>query len=110
LLALLNDYKPVPSLFHYWQSLKQLLISAAENTINSPAAHHDSKQGQAHPAMATLTVREGEVLELLLQGKGNAEIAGELMLSQATIKGHVGRLLKKFAVLNRSQLIALQPR
>lgn len=52
-----------------------------------------------------LTNKEKEVLELLIQGLNNKEIAARRCLSVHTIKAQVGTLLKKFSVTNRSQLI-----
>ncbi len=50
-----------------------------------------------------LTRRELEVLALLVSGRTNKEIAGELGLSEVTIKVHVGRLLQKLGASDRTQ-------
>ena len=51
--------------------------------------------GQARPpALDELTDREIEVLTLIAQGRSNAEIAGDLHLSAATVKTHVTRVLQ----------------
>ena len=55
---------------------------------------------------ARLSRREQSVLRLLAQGRSNAEIAQALVLSEATIKTHVSRLLTKLAVSNRVKLAA----
>jgi DNA-binding NarL/FixJ family response regulator len=52
-----------------------------------------------------ITEREREVLTLIARGLSNAEIAGHLSLSLATVKTHVGRLLAKLAVRDRAQLV-----
>ena len=52
-----------------------------------------------------VTAREREVLTLIGRGLSNAELAGHLGLSLATVKTHVGRLLTKLAVRDRAQLV-----
>ena len=52
-----------------------------------------------------LTRREAEVLERVLDGMSNKEIASQLFVSEQGVKMHLGRLFKKFGVTNRAQLI-----
>lgn len=52
-----------------------------------------------------LTSREYEVLQLLVKGYSNAEIAGELFLSVSTIKTHASNLFLKMDVKSRTQAI-----
>jgi len=54
-----------------------------------------------------LTERELEVLTALTRGLSNAEIGGELFLSEATVKTHVTRILQKVGVRDRVQAVVL---
>jgi len=50
-----------------------------------------------------LTPRESEVLEQIVAGKSNKEIAAELGISEATVKTHINTLLSKLGVTDRTQ-------
>jgi DNA-binding NarL/FixJ family response regulator len=58
-------------------------------------------------AFADLTPRELEVLRLLARGISNAEIAGELVLGDATVKTHVARIFSKLDLHDRAQAVVL---
>ena len=51
-----------------------------------------------------ITEREAQVLRLLAAGRANREIASELGIDAVTVKGHVGRLMRKVGVENRIAL------
>jgi two-component system, NarL family, response regulator LiaR len=64
--------------------------------VSAPAKSRD-------PA-AELTPRELEVLQLIAQGRTNAEIAAELFITERTVKAHVSNLLGKLHLSDRTQV------
>jgi DNA-binding NarL/FixJ family response regulator len=62
---------------------------------------------RAAPALTQLTEREREVLTLVGRGLSNAEIAARLVISHATAKTHVARILAKLQARDRAQLVVL---
>jgi len=57
------------------------------------------------PAFASLTAREHELVELIAQGRDNAQIAALLRLSEKTVRNHITSIFSKLQVENRSQAI-----
>ena len=87
---------------------------AGGDALLSPAItrrviHHFTRlHKQAPPrAVETLTSREMEVFALITRGLSNAEIGGELFISDTTVKTHVTRLLQKLDLRDRAQAIVL---
>ena len=59
------------------------------------------------PALHDLTPRELEILTLMARGRSNSEIAEDLVLSQATVKTHVKRILSKLGLRDRVHAVVL---
>lgn len=64
----------------------------------------------AADALEALTDRETEVLERLAQGMSNAEIAQSLIVSEGTVKAHLGRIMSKWDVRDRVQILVTAAR
>ncbi len=59
------------------------------------------------PPLAALTERELEVFGLVARGRSNDQIAAQLVVSQATVKTHVNRILAKLELQSRVQAVVL---
>jgi DNA-binding NarL/FixJ family response regulator len=56
-----------------------------------------------NPKIGDLSARRREILEMVVEGLSNAQIAGRLYLSESTIKQHLGAVYKELGVRNRTQ-------
>jgi LuxR family maltose regulon positive regulatory protein len=79
-----------------------LLEAAGERA--AMALHPSSPRSS--PLLEALTVREREVLRLLMDGASNREIASRLVLSVNTVKKHVLHICRKLGARSRAQAIA----
>jgi DNA-binding NarL/FixJ family response regulator len=80
-------------------SVTRRLLERFATTL--PPAEHSSA------VLDQLTSRETEVLRLLAGGLSNAEIASELVVSEATVKTHISSLLRKLGLRDRVQAVIL---
>jgi DNA-binding NarL/FixJ family response regulator len=69
------------------------------------AAYRSTPSPAADVAIAELTSREIDVLRLMARGLTNNEIAGELVISEVTVKSHIGRIFTKLDLRDRAAAI-----
>jgi DNA-binding NarL/FixJ family response regulator len=84
-------------------SVTRRLLSQFAHRLPTP---DDSPRAQ-DPLLETLTPRERELMIEVARGLSNAEIADRLVLSEATVKTHVGRILGKLGLRDRVQIVVL---
>ena len=75
---------------------RRLLSRLIDQLLHVPGNH-------ASPSLQ-LTLREREVLDLVLHARSNREIAEKLGIEERTVKAHIGRLMRKTGAVNRIQL------
>ena len=84
-----------------------LLAPSVTRRLIQEFAHQPSPSAPPAAPLATLTEREREVLTLVGAGLSNAELAAELVISEATVKTHVKRILMKLGLRDRIQAVVL---
>jgi two-component system, NarL family, response regulator LiaR len=77
--------------------------SSLHPTIARKLIRELSRPSPLPPTVDPLTEREVEVLRLVAQGLTNDEIAGQLYLSERTVRTHVSHILEKLHLANRTQ-------
>ena len=79
--------------------------STTRRLLSSIAARLPGADSGNPAELAILTPREREVMLAVARGMSNAEIATALVLSEATVKTHVGRILAKLELRDRVQIV-----
>jgi two-component system NarL family response regulator len=74
-------------------------VYSGKSRIPAPVAERLAERMSA----PSLTGRETEVLQLIVGGNSNKEIAAALFISEATVKTHINSLLSKLGVTDRTQ-------
>jgi DNA-binding NarL/FixJ family response regulator len=82
-----------------------LLAPAVTRAVIEEFARHPAPAPGPPRAVADLTPREREVLDLLSRGLSNPEICRQLVISEATAKTHVARILQKLGLRDRIQAV-----
>jgi DNA-binding NarL/FixJ family response regulator len=83
-----------------------LLAPAVTRAVIEEFARHPPVSAATHPpAVDELTPREQEVFGLLARGMSNPEICKQLVISEATAKTHVARILQKLDLRDRVQAV-----
>jgi DNA-binding NarL/FixJ family response regulator len=72
--------------------------------LAAPRGGHQNAVGQRQ-GIRELTGRQRQILTLMAQGKPNKIIAGELNISEATVKSHVTEIMRVLEVTNRTQAV-----
>jgi DNA-binding CsgD family transcriptional regulator/pimeloyl-ACP methyl ester carboxylesterase len=78
-------------------------IAAIDEFVRDLPAVETPGAGVPESTALTLSLREVEVLRLIATGKSNAQIAGELVISQNTVIRHVSNIFAKIGAANRAQ-------
>jgi DNA-binding NarL/FixJ family response regulator len=84
-----------------------LLAPSITRRLIERFARHGDQAAALHRDLSALTPRELDVLRLLARGLSNAELAGLLQVSDATVKTHVARILSKLGLRDRAQAIVV---
>jgi DNA-binding NarL/FixJ family response regulator len=82
-----------------------MLSAAVTRRVIEEFARRSPSKAPPPDALAELTGREVEVLRQMARGLSNAEIAEELVITPATAKTHVGRILMKLDLRDRVQAV-----
>ena len=85
------------------------LLQCVQNALIRSAAQrgHSAQRNEARRLFDLLTPREFEVMQLVVTGMLNKQIAGELGTAEKTVKVHRGRVMQKLCVTSVAKLVRL---
>jgi DNA-binding NarL/FixJ family response regulator len=106
---LLKDAPPeqLVAAIHTLAAGEALIAPAITKRLIEQFARAAPRSGPSAAALEELTARELEVLVLIARGLSNREIASALVISEATVKTHVKRVLAKLGVRDRVHAVVL---
>jgi DNA-binding NarL/FixJ family response regulator len=84
-----------------------LLAPSVTRRLIESFARRPPEAAPSPARLASLTARERDILLLLARGHTNAEIAAGLVVSEATVKTHIGHVLAKLGLRDRVQAVIL---
>ncbi len=84
-----------------------LLAPSVTRRLIEAFARRPAEHAPSPSKLASLTPRERDILLLIARGRTNTEIAQDLVVSEATVKTHVGHLLAKLGLRDRVQAVIL---
>jgi DNA-binding NarL/FixJ family response regulator len=84
-----------------------LLAPSVTRRLIEAFARRPASVAPAPSRLASLTPRERDILLQVARGRSNTEIARELVVTEATVKTHVGHLLAKLGLRDRVQAVIL---
>jgi len=87
----------------------QQLLDRIQQAIDADRARRrgGEERAQMQSLLATLSPREREVMDLLVVGKANKEVAEQLGLSTRTVEGHRARLMEKLGCESLAELVRI---
>ncbi|WP_162145943.1 response regulator transcription factor [Glycomyces tenuis] len=88
-------------------AFSQALMFTRQNLAGLAVA---APRRRSQPTGATLTQREFQVLAAMSEGKSNAEIGGDLFISEETVKTHAKRMYRKLDARDRAHAVAIAMR
>ena len=80
------------------------VASGADLPVETPAEHDPRELEEQFKKRYGISERESEIIRLVAEGMSNKQIAGELYISETTVKSHMYRILRKTGVRNRTGL------
>ncbi len=90
----------------------EILVTALQNAIERSrrALEQESALQLLHDSYASLTLREREVMALVVRGLLNKQVAGVLGLSEITVKAHRGQVMRKMKAKSFADLVKMVAR